>query len=409
MLLAWSPGTNNRPVRGDVVILPDVQDTARATQTLAAVRGKYVLTSANEPTCRPDTAWASYAMRESYDRLRAQRDTLRRQWMQRVSRAGGAQLARRLEDAGAAGVITTNWSGGYGVVRVFSGSTQRIPSLVLSCEDYGLLFRLAERSQGPVVEVTAEAEFRGEVPVYNVIGEIRGTQLPNEYVMLSAHFDSWDGASGATDNGTGTIIMMEAMRLLKLAYPNPRRTILVGHWNHEEGGLHGSHAFVEDHPAIVQNLHALFNQDNGTGRVESMSASGFTMAAGNLARYLAQVPSDLTRSIRFSAPGAPGGGGTDHASFVCAGAPGFGLGSGNWDYFNYTWHTNRDTYDKVSWDDVRMNATLTAMLVYLASEDPQFMPRDRRDVFPVNPMTRQQGRWPACEPATRSSTPTPAR
>src|SRR5439155_19014682 len=86
---------------------------------------------------------------------------------------------------------------------------------------------------------------------FNVVGEMKGTQLPNEYVMLSAHFDSWDGGSGATDNGTGTITMLEAMRILKQVYPSPRRTILVGHWSGEEQGLNGSRGYVHDHPEIV--------------------------------------------------------------------------------------------------------------------------------------------------------------
>jgi carboxypeptidase Q len=97
----------------------------------------------------------------------------------------------------------------------------------------------------------------------------KAKEKPNEYVMLSAHFDSWDGGTGATDNGTGTLVMMEAMRILKKVYPNPKRTILVGHWGSEEQGLNGSRAFVEDHPEIVKNLQALFNQDNGTGRVQT--------------------------------------------------------------------------------------------------------------------------------------------
>src|SRR5439155_688803 len=156
---------------------------------------------------------------------------------------------------------------------------------------------------------------------FNVVGEMKGTQLPNEYVMLSAHFDSWDGGSGATDNGTGTITMLEAMRILKQVYPSPRRTILVGHWSGEEQGLNGSRGYVHDHPEIVSGLQALFNQDNGTGRVENMSASGFPDAAASLARYLARVPADITRNIKFGFPGAPSGGGTDHASFVSCGAP----------------------------------------------------------------------------------------
>ena len=100
-----------------------------------------------------------------------------------------------------------------------------------------------------------------------MIAEIKGSEKPDEYVVLSAHFDSWDGASGATDNGTGTVMMLEAMRILKQAYPNPKRTILVGHWGGEEQGLIGSRAFAEDHPEIVQGCRRLFNQDNGTGRV----------------------------------------------------------------------------------------------------------------------------------------------
>ena len=103
------------------------------------------------------------------------------------------------------------------------------PHLDVSCEDYGLLWRLAENEQGPVVRLEAEAEFLGEVPVANTLGMIRGSERPDEYVMLSAHFDSWDGASGATDNGTGTVMMMETMRILRATYPRPRRTILVAH------------------------------------------------------------------------------------------------------------------------------------------------------------------------------------
>jgi hypothetical protein len=97
------------------------------------------------------------------------------------------------------------------------------------------------------------------------------------------------------------------------------------------------------------------------------------------------------------------GGGTDNASFVCYGAPAFGLGSAGADYFQYTWHTNRDTFDKLILDNVQNNATLTAMLVYLASEEPERVSRERRTVFPVNPQTRAPGSWPACQPAARSS------
>jgi carboxypeptidase Q len=413
-MLAWSPPTpRGRPVRAPVTTLPDVADSTAFIAWLPQAKGKFVLISFPQPTCRPDDSWEKWATQGTADSMKARRTAAQQAWQQRLQRTGyvsgggvaaAAALSRRLETAGAAGIISSFWSQGWGVQKVFQAYTERAPVIDLACEDYGLLYRLAENKQNPVIEVSAEAQALGEVPVFNVLGEMKGSRLPNEYVMLSAHFDSWDGGSGATDNGTGTITMLEAMRILKLVYPNPRRTILVGHWSGEEQGLNGSRAFVADHPDIVSGLQALFNQDNGTGHVETMSASGFPNASANLARYLSRVPADITRNIKFSFPGVPGGGGTDHASFVSCGAPGFGLGSGDWDYGRYTWHTNRDTYDKISFDDVKNNAILTAMLVYLASEDTTRVPRERRDVFPTRP-NGQPGAWPDCQPAQRATPP----
>jgi Zn-dependent M28 family amino/carboxypeptidase len=289
---------------------------------------------------------------------------------------------------------------------VFNSFTRQVPSFELSCEDYGLVHRLAANNQGPRLRITAEGRNLGEVPVHNVIGTIPGTQLPDEYVMLSAHLDSWDGGSGATDNGTGSVLMMEAMRILKQVYPNPKRTIVMGLWNGEEQGLNGSHAYVEDNPQVVSNLQALFNQDNGTGRIVSMSASGFVDAGGSLARWLSKVPSEVTREISFSVPGQPSGGGTDHASFVCAGAPGFSLGALNWGYSDHTWHTHRDTFDKLVFDDLKNNAVLVASLAYLASEDPERVGRTKRTIFPVGP-GGQAGSWPECAKAMRKSSDSP--
>ena len=218
--------------------------------------------------------------------------------------------------------------------------------------------------------------------------------------MMSAHFDSWDGSGGATDNGTGTIVMMEAMRILKKLYPNPKRTILVGHWGSEEQGLNGSRAFVEDHPEIVQNLQVLFNQDNGTGRVVDISGQGFLHSYAYLTKWLSKVPSSIRSEIKTNFPGNPGGGGSDYASFVAAGAPGISLSSTSWSYGSYTWHTNRDTYDKIVWDDVRSNAILVAILVYMASEDPQKTSREKA-VLGVSPFTGRQATWPEPRKATR--------
>ncbi len=411
MLLAWSPGTAGETVRGEVVTLPAVTSPGEFNNwlTSSAVVGKFVLLSFPQPTCRPDSDWEQFGTEETVQRMREAREAAQAEWSARTEAAApdaegrGREraIARRIEEAGAAGVLTSSWSSGWGVHRVFDAGTQNIPSVAVGCEDYGLMARLAENGQGPVIEVFAESESMGEGPVFNVIASIPGSELPDEYVMMSAHFDSWDGSSGATDNGTGTITMLEAMRILKATYSNPKRTILVGHWSAEEQGLIGSRAFAEDHPEVVDGLQALFNQDNGTGRVVRMSSAGLTEAAGHLGRWLAQVPQDITQHIDFSFPGTPAGGGSDHASFICYGAPGFGLGSLNWNYFSYTWHTNRDTYDKISFDELRNNATLTAMLVYLASEDETRTPRTRRAELGVSPFSGEQRTWPECQPARR--------
>ncbi|HVO34866.1 MAG TPA: M20/M25/M40 family metallo-hydrolase [Gemmatimonadales bacterium] len=407
-MLAWSPGTGGKPVRGDVILLPDLPDSAAYRAWLPSVKGKFVAISFPQPSCRPDSEWATTALPASWTRFREARAAAQSAWQQRVTKAAfNARLLQlALDSAGAAGILTSTWTTGWGTDRIFNTWSQRAPVMDLSCEDYGLVSRLAENHQGPVVQLVAESQSLGDVPAFNIVAEIPGAALPNEYVMLSAHFDSWDGGSGSTDNGTGTVTMAEAMRILKLAYPNPRRTILVGHWASEENGLDGSKAFVADHPDIVAHLQALFNQDNGTGRVVNISANGYPDAAGSLARWLAQVPSEITRNITFGFAGMPAGGGTDHASFDCAGAPGFGLGSLNWDYFLYTWHTTRDTFDKIVFDDLKSNAVLTAMLVYLASEDPQSVSRQKRTVFPerggFGPGGPMATGWPTCQAPPRN-------
>jgi hypothetical protein len=401
-LMAWSGGTpKGKPAEGATIILPDLADSASYEAWYPSVKGKHVLLSEPQATCRPDSSYRRYALPETFQKMLADREASQQDWEGRLRKTGypARDLPKRLEAAGALGVVTSLWSRGWGVNKIFHGRTRAIPSVDVSCEDYGLLYRMTDNSQNPVLRITADAEFLGDVPSFNVIGEIKGVGNPDQYVLLSAHFDSWDASSGATDNATGTVTMMEAMRILKALYPAPRRTILVGHWNGEEQGLNGSRAFAEDHPEVVRGLQALWNQDNGTGRVVNVSAAGLVAASGYLANWFARLPAEITRNINLSFPGAPSGGGSDNAAFSCHGAPGFGLGSLDWEYGAYTWHTNRDTFDKVVFDEIRNNATLTAMLTYLAAEEPDQLPRERR-VNLVGPGGRP-AEWPACVKALR--------
>ena len=401
--LAWSPSTvKGKPINAEAIVLPMLADSMAFVNWLPNVKGKLVLISQAQISGRPDKNYEDFATKDGLTKFKTDKDVAAKAWRDRVSKTGlnAKNLALALEKAGAAAIIINNWSAGWGVDKVFGANTTKIPTVNLSIEDYGLVYRLAEFGSKPMLKITSESKELGVVPTFNTIAEIKGTEKPNEYVMLSAHFDSWDAASGATDNGTGTIMMMEAMRILKKFYPNPKRTILVGHWSSEEQGLNGSRAFVEDHPEIVNNLQALFNQDNGTGRVVNITGQGFAKAKDFLPRWLAAVPDTIKNQIKTSFPGSPSGGGSDNASFVAAGALGFSLGALPWDYFSYTWHTNRDTYDKVVFDEVKSNVILAAILVYMACEDPEKTSTEKA-ILPVNPRTGMPGVWPAPAKANR--------
>lgn len=393
--LAWNPSTSKKGVTAEVVILPMVKDSMAFVQWLPTVKGKLVMISKLEATGRPDYNWEEFATESSFEKMKEKRAAANKAWRQNMRNTGytSRTLPQALEKAGAVGIISSYWSKGFGVSKIFSARTKKIPTVDLEMEDYSLVYRLAARGEKPQLTIVAQSKELGEVPTFNTIAQIKGSEKPQEYVILSAHFDSWDGGTGATDNGTGSLVMMEAMRILKKVYPNPKRTILVGHWGSEEQGLNGSRAFVEDHPEIVEHVQAVFNQDNGTGRVVKIGGQGFLHAYDYLGRWLHQVPKDITQHIETEFPGTPGRGGSDYASFVAAGAPAFSLSSLSWSYWNYTWHTNRDTYDKIVFDDVRNNAILTAILAYMAAEDPEKTSREK-SILPISKRSGQQMQWP---------------
>ena len=392
--LAWNPGTSKKGITAEMIALPSVKDSISFQKWLVNVEDKFVMISMNQPTGRPDYNWEEFATEESFKKMKEERESQTKEWRENIRKTGynRRSIISALENAGAAGLVSSSWSKGFGVNKIFSARTKKIPMVDLELEDYTMLYRMVDYGNKPKIKIVAQSKELGVVPSFNTIAEIKGVEKPDEYIILSAHFDSWDGGTGATDNGTGTIVMMEAMRILKKMYPNPKRTILVGHWGSEEQGLNGSRAFVEDHPDIIENIQAAFNQDNGTGRVVRLSGQGFLHAYDYLGRWLEAVPKDITKHIETTFPGVPGGGGSDYASFVAAGVPAFSLSSISWSYWNYTWHTNRDTYDKIVFDDVRSNAILTAILTYMACEDEKTS--TEKSILPINPRTGKQRTWP---------------
>jgi len=428
-MLGYSPGTRKRDVTAGTIILPRFADSTAFVKWLPSVKGKYVLLSGALPTCRPREDWATNATPASRAHMDSLRDSVAKEWASRNIRGTGYNLALgtgdlgiRMDDAGAAGMITSRSKDAWGTIEIFETYNSKTPAVALSCEDYSLVYRLTESGRRPRITMNLDAQLLGESPIYNTVAMIRGSEKPDEYIVLSSHFDSWDGSSGATDNGTGTLTMLEAMRILKQVYPHPKRTIVAGHWAGEEEGEVGSRAFTEDHPEVIKGLQALFNQDNGTGRVTRVSGPGLPNAAEHMTRWLQILPAQLDSQVTYRGPGLPAGGGSDDFAFACYGVPAFGLGALNWDYGNYTWHTNRDTYDKIVFDDLKSNAVLTAMLAYAASEDPTFITRERVDLAAAaavaaaarnaqgaGPAAGRRGgfptTWPVCEKAPRMTEP----
>ncbi len=400
--LAWSPSTSKKGVTAELITLPSVQNEEEFKKWLPNVKGKLVMIARKESTGRPDYNWKEYATPASFEKMKKERTEQIQAWNQNMQSMGHNKrsLIEVLENAGAAGIVDSYWSKGFGVNKIFGANTKRIPTVDIELEHYSMLYRMVEHGDQPKLHIIARSKDLGVSPTYNTLAEIKGTEKPEEYVILSAHFDSWDGGTGATDNGTGVMVMMEAMRVLKKLNPNPKRTIIAGLWGSEEQGLNGSSAFAEDHPEIVNNIQAVFNQDNGTGRVVRINGQGFLHSYDFLSRWLSAVPDDIRNEIETTFPGRPSSGGSDHSSFVTRGAPAFMLSSLSWDYWNYTWHTNRDTYDKIVFDDVRSNAILVAIMAYMASEDEQSVSKEKI-VLPIDKTTGKPQEWPTPRTAER--------
>ncbi|MCS3870196.1 hypothetical protein J3D55_003112 [Chryseobacterium ginsenosidimutans] len=400
--LAWSPATR-KAIEAEVIILPKVSSKAEFDKWLPSAKGKIVLIAQYQKIGRSDEQIKEFATPELYEKLKKEKEQASKDFQNYVKSIGydNNSLPEALEKAGAAGISISNWTGIMGANRIFGAKTTKIPMIDIDVEDYGMLYRMAENGQKPRIKVETHSKVLPQAKTFNTIGVIKGKEKPNEYVILSAHLDSWDGAQGATDNGTGVLTMLETMRILKKYYPNNKRTIVVGLWGSEEQGLNGSRGFVADNPEIIKGTQAVFNQDNGTGRIVNIGGQGFMNAYDYIGKWLNAAPKNIKDQVKTDFPGMPGGGGSDHASFVGAGVPAFGLGSLNWGYFGYTWHTTKDTYDKIIFDEVKNNVILTATLAYMASEDPEFTSREKR-AMPLDEKG-QVTKWPEARKPIRDS------
>lgn len=276
----------------------------------------------------------------------------------------------------------------YGILRVLRGGSYTLnadttlPSLVVAMEQYNRIARILEKDIPVNLEINIQNKFYSDDSLgYNIIAEIPGSdsKLKKEVVMLGAHFDSWHSGAGATDNASGSAVMMEAVRILKAIGVKPRRTIRIALWGGEEEGLLGSKGYVKEHfgdPATMElkpaheNFSAYFNIDNGSGKIRGIYLQENDAVRPIFEEYLEPFH-DLgaeTVTIRKT-------GGTDHLSFDALGLPGFQFIQDPLAYSARTWHTNMDVYDHAIEGDLMQVSVIVASFVYNTAMRDEKLPR----------------------------------
>ncbi len=280
-----------------------------------------------------------------------------------------------------------------------TGETTTVPQLTMASEHWTRIARLLQQKKDVSLEINVNNTFYDDDAMqYDTIAEIPGTDKKDEVVMLGAHLDSWHAGTGATDNGAGTIVMMEAVRILKALDIKPRRTIRIGLWSGEEEGLLGSQGYVEHHfgsrppmddpgmkgmPTLLRReagevtvkpeqakVSAYFNLDNGTGKIRGIYQQENEAVAPIFESWMKPFK-DLgmnTLTMRNT-------GGTDHLSFDAVGIPGFQFIQDPIEYETRTHHSNMDVYDRLQPDDLRQAAVIVAGFVYDAAMRDQMLPR----------------------------------
>jgi hypothetical protein len=305
-----------------------------------------------------------------------QMQQMRQRFMrQRELRSAVAALA--LEEGAAA--ILTPANRNYGILRAAGGdrsgmraeNPEPLTQLVVSAEQYAQIHRNVTNGVAVRIEIDVESRFfEDDTRAYNTLGDIPGSDLADEYVMIGAHLDSWHMGTGATDNAAGSVVMMEAMRILQALDLTPRRTIRIALWSGEEQGLLGSRAWVENHPDLHDKISAYLNVDNGTGRIRGIWDQSNEAAIPVFEQILWPFRDLGVVAVRHGDTG-----GTDHLSFDRAGIPGFNFIQDPIEYGFRTHHTSLDTYDHLVLEDLTQAAVVVAATVYHLAMRDEMMPR----------------------------------
>ncbi len=417
----WSPATKG-PVTADVVYV-ELTDQAGLDKFKGKLGGKIVLLGAMRPTPDLDQPLFHRYTREDLQAL----ETYEGDSSRANSTEAQARLAerRRLSDLrksalklmtseGVVAILTPSRDGrdggGTGIIfddnnaNLIRGAQTRetavtIPNAVMMIEHYNRLARLLQNHVPVKLEVDIETRFTGDHEHgFNTVAEIPGNdpRLRNQVVMVGGHLDSWISGTGATDNGAGSVVAMEAVRILKAIGVKPRRTIRIALWSGEEQGLFGSIGYVKQHfgtfadPKDVdpnlpsfqrshgpltttpewETLDAYYNLDNGTGKVRGVYAQENWAIAPIFQQWIAPL-----QDLGVSTVSSRNTGGTDHLSFDAVGLPGFQFIQDPMDYDTRTHHSDMDTFDRLHALDLEQAAVVEAIFLYNTSERNAMMPR----------------------------------
>lgn len=417
---AWSPSTNG-PITADVVYV-DATDEAGLEKYKGKLKGAIVLIANERPV---QDIFKPTATRVSDDDL-AKMESAKPQPPQAqptptAEQRAAQQFAQRKNrfyfEEGAAVLVDSGFIVDGGAIRVMGASlppsapgTQptpglrvasknapaTIPQLAAELEQYNRIVRLVK--QGVPVKMTVDLDARfydDDLQGYNTIAEIPGTDLKDEVVMVGAHLDSWHSGTGATDNGAGTTVAMEAMRILAASGLKPRRTIRIGLWTGEEQGLLGSRGYVAKNFGIVgdgsdaqvfgalggqkfpitkkpahEKFSAYYNLDNGTGQIRGINLQGNEALRPIFKEWLAPFKDLNATTVSINSVG-----GTDHLAFDAVGLPGFQFIQDQIEYFPRTWHSTQDVSDRILEEDLKRSAVIMAAFAYNTAMRDELLPR----------------------------------
>jgi len=388
--MAWTPGTKGRFV-GEVIVV-QAKDKEELEQKYKGKLKNAILMLAPPSNVMPITEIGKPREQRQPGQQRPAPDKqgqpIRRQFQGAGNFAIRQLVQEMAKQEGAACVLQDsakphgllNMTGSWPRDRV-EGASERLPTVFIVHDHYAMLYRLATRKDAtpPKVEVEIQAKFvPGPIAVYNTVGEIKGTEKPDEFVVIGAHLDSWDLGQGTTDNGTGSTVVLESARTLgKLAKMGvrPKRTIRFVLFTGEEEGLHGSREYVKRHKDEMPKTSMALVHDTGTGRVQEIPIQGFESGSAKATQVKDLLNEELPAVKELNVEIKAGTqGGTDHLSFIPAGVPGFAFKQDPAEYY-LTHHSQSDTLDKARWPDIKQGAQVMSIAAMRVANMHDLLPR----------------------------------